>query len=263
MAGGAAAGGGLGGIGCTGEMTKIGEVQFRVDIENPGDFFACMGVLYCADKIFNRATGHFEGDRFVLDTDSGGNPLEDILAKINSDHSEEPLECDDSGDKASPVILRSMNIRLDFWNHFDERPKIKLFSGQEKSLVIVGRWIPHLRQVGKVNDMRDFAVTCLPSGLDTATSWRALDVGFSLNDLKIGRKTYPLIEFFAYIGVQTYGWKFESKQKCYYTVWQTPLPFVLARAVGAGALVLSDTIRLRFECEKNGQKDLLTRGKRI
>lgn len=211
-------------------MTAKGNASFAVSTENPGEFFACMGILYCADQMFNRAAGHFKDGRFVLETDCDGSPLDEIIRQINSDRTDEPLKRDaQDNDKATPVTLRSMGIRLDFWKHFDERPKIKLFAGQEKSWEVVGRWVCHLREVDRVDGLRDFAVTSLPSGLDTSTSWNSLDVGFSLNHQKIRTKTYPLVEFFAYVGVQTYGWKRDGLA-FYYNTWQAPLPFTLARA---------------------------------
>ena len=237
--------------------------SFSVHVDNPGDFFACLGILYCADKLFGHAAGYFKEGRFVLETNHEGSPLSTIMNKINSLDADKSLELNEpKDDSAAPITLRSMKIRLDFWKHFDDRPTIKLFAGQETSKGVVERWLGHLKKVDEVKELRDNTVIDLPSGLDTATSWNALDVGFSLNDQKMKILVYPLIEFFAYIGVQTYGWR-RNRDVFYYHTWQTPLPLTIARAVAAGALTLPDTQCFQFRSQKSGQKQILKKGRLV
>ena len=74
---------------------------------------------------------------------------------------------------------------MDFWNHFDDRPSIKLFAGQERSDKLLCRWLDHLIKCDKkITGLLDLQVQDLPSGLDTATSWNTLDVGFSFKRTK-------------------------------------------------------------------------------
>ena len=237
--------------------------SFQVHVDNPGDFFACLGILYCADKVFGHAAGYFKEDRFVLETNSKGNPLAAIINKINSLDVAKSLEINEpKDDSAAPITLCSMRIRLDFWKHFDDRPTIKLFAGQETSKGVVERWLGHLKKIDGVKELRGNTAIDLPSGLDVSTSWNALDVGFSLNDQKIKILTYPLIEFFAYVGVQTYGWR-RNRNVFYYHTWQTPLPLTIARAVAAGALTLPDTRCFQFRSQKSGQKQILKKGQMV
>ena len=250
----------------------MGSASFAVNSSNPGDFFACLGLLHCADVCYRDAIGYFKNGCFVLEASHDGNLLDGIVQKINS-AADDPLLADSEDDRAAPLFLRGIRLRLDFWNHIDNRPTIKLFAGQERSEKVVRRWLDHLQKYDGADDLRGFAVMDLPSGLDATTSWNALDVGFSLNEHQIKLKTYPLIEFFAYVGVQTYGWRridvakhddgSQNRMVYSYNVWQDPLPMIVARAVAAGALEAPNAIRVNFESRKSGQKQILMMGRRV
>ena len=266
-------------------------VTFPIDVKNPGHFFACCGILYCSDRIFDLAEGYFDKDKsgqdvFILKTDSDDNPLKEIISRLSV--SGNPCYCfgciSDSHDHAmdslsvskdladmghykndSPLYFNGVSIWMDFWNHFDNRPKIKLFAGQESSMKLIRRWTNYFTKYDdSVNGLFDLAETDLPSGFDTATSWNALDVGFSLNEQKMNNamQVYPLIEFFAYMGVQTYSWE-KTKTEYHYRIWTTPLPITLSRAVAAGALTLPNLKCFKFSTEKTGQKKVLKRASEV
>ena len=264
----------------------MGTMTFPVDVRNPGHFFACCGILYCSDRIFNLAEGYFDKvesgqDVFILETNFDGNPLEEIINKLSV--SGNPCNCfggdphkeatcslymsDNPSDTVSskkddPLYFESISIWMDFWNHFDNRPKIKLFAGQESSINLIRRWMDYfVKYDNKMNDLLDLAEMDLPSGFDTSTSWNALDVGFSLNEQKMNTKmrVYPLIEFFAYMGVQTYSWEKNSKEEYSYRIWTTPLPIMLSRTVAAGALILPNLKRFNFFTKEIRQKKVLKR----
>ena len=65
----------------------MGTITFPVDLRNPGQFFACCGMAYFADHVFESAQSHFgidksEQDVFTLAVSSDGNPLEEILTEL-------------------------------------------------------------------------------------------------------------------------------------------------------------------------------------
>ena len=239
------------------------ETSFSINPDNPGDFFACLGVLYCADKIFEIAEGYFKEKEFILITNSKENPLDKIITKINSFEIDDAIKV--NGDKSDAAVeLCSFNMHLDFWNHFDNRPKMKLFAGQETSRKIISRWIEHIKKCENVSDLRGYNVQSTPSGFDTMTSWNALDTGFSINEQKMSIQAYPLIEFFAYIGVQTYAWeKKKEYDSFYYRTWSTPIPITIAKAVAAGALKFSNNRCFKAFMKKSGQKKVLKRADRV
>lgn len=228
------------------------ETKLTVDLLNPGHFFACCGILHAADRMFDSVHGRFDKDEFVIETELE-NPVHAILKEVSKASLQ---QYDDESD--SPLRLTGKTeTRLDFWNHFDNRPTIKLFAGQEKSRAVVGRWIDHMK-AQKSSDVRDLwasSVIDVPSGFDTHTSWNSLDIGFSLNEQGMKRRSFPLIEFFAYLGVQSYGWHIVERTEEYcYNAWTVPLPNMVAKAVAAGALEFPGTRHFRTRTRKSGQK---------
>ena len=240
-------------------------ITFPVDLRNPGQFFACCGIAYFADRVFESVQSHFDTDEsgqdvFILAISSDGNPLEEILIKLKK-IANDLKKIEDEND--SPLRLDS--IYIDFWNHFDDRPSIKLFAGQERSDKLLCRWLDHLTKCDeKINGLLDLQVQDLPSGLDTATSWNALDAGFSLDKHNMNSviRTNPFVEFFAYLGIQTYSWK-KKARKYRYHVWTIPLSITVSRVIAAGSLYRDKTRCFEFNTKKNGQKKVLKRASEV
>src|SRR5687768_461111 len=57
-------------------------IGIPVDLTNPGQFFACCGLLELADRIWPGAEGWFECDRFQLRFDPSFNVLVDTLRQF-------------------------------------------------------------------------------------------------------------------------------------------------------------------------------------
>ncbi len=241
---------------------KLHEFSIPVNPNNPGHYFACCGILYMADRVFDVATGHFNDGCFVLQTNHDGNPLEYMIKQISMLEIKNVNETNES-----PIELKNENVKiyLDFWDHFDDRPKIKLFAGREKSKEIIDRWQEELKKV-EIEGANIFKISTknLPSGFDTSTAWNSLDVGFSLNEhkkMKDNMTSYPVVEFFAHIGAQMFGYSIRE-HRYYYQVWKHPLPIQTAMAVAAGAIELAHTQLFMSNTKKSGQKQVFIPAKR-
>lgn len=240
------------------------EYSVRGDLRNPGQFFACCGILYCADRMFENAEGRFDEDIFIIKAECNGNPINEIIKNINKKELKHVIKSDD-GNTDSPVYIDSIPIRFDFYNHIDNRYKIKLFTGRETFIKIISRWMDHLKEyndTANTVNLQDFTKIDVPSGLDTYTSWNALDVGFSLKEQEMKRKSYPLVEFFGHIGVQTYSWS-KNKQMYEYRTWPVFLPITVARVVATGAMKLQDVRCFQFYTKKSGKKRIFNRAHEI
>ena len=234
--------------------------SIETDLHNPGQFFACCGLLYCADRLLAGAAARFSADVFVLEADEP-DPALAVMRRLEG--------CADSvvadtNDADSPVRINigDAPVRLDFWSHFDDRPTIKLFAGQIRSAALMKRWSRHLQECSRgasPSAWTDFAVTSLPSGIDAATRWTAQDVGFSLNEQGMKEmRTYPLVEFFAHIGLQSYCWsEVERGRRHAYHTWGVPLPLPVAAPVAAGAIPPLITGSYEFEVEPSGSNKTL------
>ena len=230
-----------------------GTSAIATDLRNPGQFFACCGMLYCADRLLGDAAAHFEGDTFVLragETD----PALSVMRRLENCPASVNAETDDTD---SPVSIDDVPVRLDFWNHFDDRPQIKLFAGQIRSKPLVGRWArllsAYCQRGGGMSAWTDFSTVSLPSGIDAATRWTAQDVGFSLNEQGMKEmRTYPLVEFFAHVGVQSYSWREVERGRYAYYTWDKPLPMPVAAAAASGAIGRLASRKFVFSTGRNG-----------
>ena len=232
------------------------EYAMHVDLRNPGQFFACCGILYCADRMFKHAEGYFKGEKFHITADCSGNPIDEVLKKFK--RRKESMIKVDTKKADSPLDLGIIPMRFDFYNHIDNRHKIKLFAGQERFESILLRWLNHVKKYNGENtsSLHEFDEIDVPSGLDTDTSWNALDVGFSLNEQGMKRRSYPLVEFFAHVGIQTYAWS-KNRQVYEYRTWPISLPITIARTVASGAIRLPGVRCFEFKTKKTGQKQVL------
>lgn len=247
----------------------MNRVKFQIDVKNPGHFFACCGILDSMDRLFGTTTGYFSDDEFILETEIQ-NPLRAIIDRILPPESElNDMFVAESDQKDSVVLLNCLSLRMDFWNHFDNRPVIKLFAGQASAHKIIQRWAKHLISIrdnqSLPKDPFSIHVYDLPSGFDSSTAWKALDVGFSLNcsqsQYNTVIKTYPVVEFFAHVGVQTYAWSKGTKYT--YATWPEPLPILVAKTVASGALRMSNSRHFEFTHRMSGQVKILTRANEV
>src|SRR4051812_46148510 len=86
-------------------------IRVGVDLTNPGQFFACCGLLELADRLRGDAEGWFEGREFLI---RGGGELSDLVREA-SRASLAPLDPDDS--TATPIQIGEpfRSLRLDWW----------------------------------------------------------------------------------------------------------------------------------------------------
>src|SRR5713101_7923646 len=86
-------------------------IRINVDPTNPGQFFACCGLLELAYRLRPGAEGWFEGKSFCI---SGGGELAELIRGVIS---AEFAQLDPDDDTGSPIEIRSpfRPFRLDWW----------------------------------------------------------------------------------------------------------------------------------------------------
>jgi CRISPR-associated protein Csb3 len=82
-------------------MNKPEPIPINVDSSNPGQFFACCGVLELADRLWPGAEGWFEGREFLITADGS---LEDLVRAMSK---AELVQLDPEDDTSSPIEMRS------------------------------------------------------------------------------------------------------------------------------------------------------------
>lgn len=258
---------------------KQANITIPVDLTNPGQFFACCGLLELADRLWPGAEvagsftlPRFERSRFGIFANSEFEVAEIVKALLDcsrtSVHPFRPIMGSDGkpvkdAKKTKPVMVgEPVALRLSWW--LDE------LAGRQTRFKT---WSAHKTAEGLISDMAQALCTeeitdstILHSrigmtsrlGLDTRSSWNTLDEGFSPNDQNLPVDTYPATELLAAIGLETF--RPESSVDGYvYACWTTPMPTIVARAVASGSVDIQGTTRYRFDIGARGKFKFFTK----
>ncbi|NLE38371.1 MAG: hypothetical protein GX621_10140 [Pirellulaceae bacterium] len=241
-------------------------IRVNVDPANPGQFFACCGLLELADRRWPGAEGWFEQNSFAVN--ANGDFPELIKAVAHADL----VQLDPLNSTSSPIEIGSpfRAIRLDWWN--DERTggkELKVWAGTMESVRIAramqhamrsDRFLtPDLLDVGGVvYDPDDFKKKVEPYYFDARRGPNAhsRDVGFSPNDLGLTTTAFAAVEFLCLIGLQRCLPAKTNLPRVYdYFSWGIAISPNLLQPVAAGLTSLPGIKRYRFEnWYRTGQK---------
>lgn len=118
----------------------------NVDVTNPGQFFACCGLLELAHRLWRGAEGWFEGPSFCLLRTDGrsGSGEEIITALLNC----EVKSIQMADPKTAPIkVGEPFDIRLDWWlkPNGSSNP-FKTWAGNATSMQMYCKWIAPLKR---------------------------------------------------------------------------------------------------------------------
>ena len=232
-------------------------IRIRVDAKNPGQFFACCGLLELAARLRPGAMACFETADFLV---SEGPSLETLLAEI-VDARLEKLDPEDV--TASPIrVSGPFDLRLDWWKGGDRASSdLKVWAGTMESFRIARAMQNALRapefctaemfNIGTVAFDPDDAETKVePFYFDARRGPNAhsRDVGFAPNDLGMTTIASPAVELLCLIGLQRVRPVSAGKPRLFdYHTWSLSLPPELAPAAAAGLLPDAGPRGYRFE----------------
>jgi len=245
-------------------------IHVNVDVTNPGQFFACCGLLELADRLWPGAEGWFEEGSFCLASDKGREfvvsgvlePLLDCSAATEQELadaaqlSDEPSasdEDDESGtkDKAipktDPVLLGApINLCLNWWlGLHGVETLFKTWAANATSQQMLRKWRQPLKSRLAEIDREPEQLFSISSriqgsyGFDSLLGWDRFDIGFSLNEHNALKKlpTRPAVELLGAVGLQTFFPDCDRRtQRVRYATWQVPLLPSVARAAVLGAV---------------------------
>jgi CRISPR-associated protein Csb3 len=241
-------------------------IRVTVDPCNPGQFFACCGLLELADRLWPGAEGWFDNRHFGI-TSAGGSLPELLTAVCDA----ELTQLDATDDFSSPIELGlPLCLRLDWWT--DERAggkAAKVWAGSMRSVRIARAMRHALRQPEFhsenlfdrgviVYDPDESDKKVEPYYFDSrrGANAQALDIGFAPDAVKerdapaepMKTAAYPAVEWFCLVGLQRARPARTATPRVFdYFSWSVPLPASLLPAAVTGQLSHVGANGYRFE----------------
>ncbi|WP_437635816.1 hypothetical protein [Sorangium sp. So ce854] len=239
--------------------------RVQVDVTNPGQFFACCGLLELATRLTGDAKGHFEGGHFIVAAEC---TLSGLLDRWTSARL---VQVDPEDDASSPIhVPAPFDLRLDWWKDEDSGGReLKVWAGTMQSVRIAQAMVASLRDPALhaedlfdrgfiVYDPNDPAKKVEPFYFDArrAPNAHSRDVGFSPNDLDLTTTAFPAVEALCLVGLQRCRPAPTGQKRVFtYRAWGTPLPIPIAAPVVSAAVPTAGTRTYRFEnWYRTGQK---------
>jgi len=228
-------------------------IKIPVDLTNPGQFFACCGLLELADRLWPGAEGWFERREFCIITPDRSKTLTELLYETrgllfgvgdDSDADDDAADSDDKGDPVEPIRLQWKNekpaTQLDWWSDKSVKP----WAGSMKERVILRAMLdaidpkcvapfsdlkrvqyqsPKLQKNGRLKKPAKKE----PFYFDPRRGNKShpLDSGFSPDTHKMEAECCPALEALCFIGMQRARPAATGKaNQSRYTVWTKPSP---------------------------------------
>ncbi|MCI0365527.1 MAG: hypothetical protein L0219_16820 [Phycisphaerales bacterium] len=236
-------------------------ITVNVDVTNPGQFFACCGLLELADRLWPGAEGWFRQDDREFQVACAGtvrNLLEALVLQPPTPI--ERLEC--NGLEVAPIIaplaftfdsVSTSYLVLDAWTRIAvvrgvpqiiSNPPWNFWSGNQTSMQIWSglrrELITQLKRLtpDKLTDV--FTQRLMQKGrfgFDPGPAWNALDAGFSPNEQGIEVESSPATELLAAIGLQRFRPVMNDNRDGFdYFTWHRPYSPPVAAAAMVGTI---------------------------
>lgn len=247
-------------------MSPIREPAIRVCVAptNPGQFFACCGLLELAERLWDGAEGWFTDGAFYLRplaTDPSIESTLDGLLRAIADAALRQIDPDD--DYSSPIeVPTPFGIRLDWW--MDDRAggdRLKVWAGSMRSVRIARAMQKVLQRPELQNDAVFDYGTVVYDPLESdkkvepfyfdarrGSSAQAIDIGFAPDSFQMKTAAYPAVEFLCLVGLQRFRPMPTGMRRVFeYHTWAPPLATHIAPSAVCGLLPRIETHRFRFE----------------
>lgn len=243
-------------------------IIINVDVTNPGQFFACCGLLELANRLWPGVEGWFGvDDRSFLISAKG--TLGDLVQSIAK---AELIHVQPSNPYSSPVLIAAPfhPLTVDWWlTDLTGARDLKVWAGTMESFGIAVAMQHAMRdQRFESPDLFNIGMVVTTPGnarkkkepyyFDARRGMNAhsRDVGFAPNDLKLTSVAHPAVEFLCFVGLQSSRPQATSQLRVYdYHTWHSPLMPNLLLAASTGALQWPGNRTYRFvNSFRTGQK---------
>lgn len=237
-------------------------IRVRVDPINPGQFFACCGLLELADRLWDGAEGWFKQGMFCLRPFGRGENR--TLSSLLHEISKTPLkQIDPEDDFSSPMELPSpFALRIDWWKDEDTGGnQLKVWAGSMRSVRIARAMQATLSRTELHNEglFEYGAVVYDPQEPDNkvepfyfdarrGSNALAIDIGFMPDSLSMTTVAYPTVEFLCLVGLQRFRpMPTDTRRVFDYSTWREPLATQVAPLAACGGLPHASDCSYRFQ----------------
>lgn len=243
-------------------------IRVQVDPTNPGQFFACCGLLELADRLWPGAEGWFAEDGKEFRIACGGT----LATLVDAIASAELIARDPDDVTSTPFTVGSpfRALAIDWWETDQTGGRdLKTWAGTMESHGIAFAMQQALKD-SRFQSPALFDVGMVVTSADDPTKKKepyyydarrapnahSRDVGFAPNDLGSTSIAHPAVELLCVIGLQVARPHKPGKGRIYdYFTWPVPLSKSLLLAASSGAMGFRGQQGYRFEnWFRTGQK---------
>lgn len=239
-------------------------ISIPVDLYNPGQFFACCGLLELAhqlayqEKDARQPAGWFENtnktpSRFSIRAISKGVPVD--IAQLIKPLKECEISTTNEDSKEGPVLLgKPFNLTIDWRPPFPQNSLVKTFAGQQNIFKIV-QALQNALPVICDNALLNYRGTVDKSvtAFSVERAEDSIDAGFSMDVHKdrLFREPPVILEFLTLIGTQRFcPQKGQNHLSRIYYAWRDPLPAPLAAIAASQYMAAVSARGFKFQMYK-------------
>jgi CRISPR-associated protein Csx14 len=254
------------------------EIRINLDPCNPGQFYACCGLIELLERDGAHTLSRFEPDLLMPHkalcaiateaeadaakmvaalSDANCKTIERVVPKTRKRDSTD-LEDHAAKDSIAPLIVtvQARSILLDWWldGFCDESSDLKMWAGNQSSLQTFTKFCGLLPKEVDLDRLLDLAVMAQgPFGVDPRSAWNALDLGYSPNEHKNKAvRIFPAVEILAALGLQGFRPMGNRSDNFRYCLWLSSLPVAVARSACMEAWDGLPNMAYSFRLEKRG-----------
>lgn len=242
----------------------MAELRVPIDPMNPGQFFACCGLLSLAYRTHGQVTSRFvrgaSPRRAEFLIEDFPVPLPDLLRSLRDASVERHRESGEPEDNPEEsvwplaVTIAGDEICLDWWlDEFRQKAvSLKCWAGQVRSLGLLQGLLQLIDPAWTAEELFTARrMTKLKFGVDPRSAWNALDFGYSPNEHNRDAATFPAVEVLAAFGLQWYRPVLEQRKFGYF-LWLESLPALVSRLAAVAAWEGLEADGYRSSIEKRG-----------
>jgi hypothetical protein len=236
------------------------EAKFRVNVDplNPGQFFACCGLLELADRLWPGAEGWFTEAAFHVECTgtlpgliqmllacepeevlilANGLPVKPLIAPLKFRFSVDPrveftLDAWMTVRTEKEVVVATKNPPWNFWS--GQQTSYRIWRDLRSALEIQIPTIPE-DELSDLFNRRIFLSGRF--GFDPGAAWNALDVGFSPNEHGFEVASSAAVEMLAAVGIQRFRpLPSPKRDRFMYSTWQHRMAPQIASAAASTLL---------------------------